>query len=70
MDPFKLVDVAIALAQEEREQSDYNPHFPGRAPGVMILGALSVRTAMLSFNSVAVRDRREFAVYLLIKDRM
>ena len=48
---------------------DYNPSFPGRAPAVMILGALTVRTAMLSFNAVAEADRREFAIHLLIRIR-
>ena len=59
----------FCTAQEEREQSDYNPNFAGRAPGIMILAALSVRTAMLSFNNVAAGDRREFAIYLLIRSR-
>ena len=59
----------FCAAQEEREQADYNPSFPGRAPAVMILGALTVRTAMLSFNAVAEADRREFAIHLLIRVR-
>lgn len=59
----------FCTAQEEREQADYNPHFTGRAPGIMIIGALAARTAMLSFNGVAAEHRREFAVYLLIRNR-
>ena len=59
----------FCTAQEEREQADYNPEFAGRAPGVMIAGALMVRAAMLSFNRVAEPDRRQFAIFLLIKNR-
>lgn len=59
----------FCIAQEEREQADYNPDFAGRTPGALILGALAVRTAMLAFNGVPTGDRRNFAVYLLFKPR-
>jgi hypothetical protein len=59
----------FCTVQEERIQADYNPQFAGRAPGIIILGALAVRTAMLSLNSVAAVDRRKFAIYLLIRSR-
>ena len=59
----------FCMAQEDRIQADYNPRFAGKPLGTVIFQSLAVRATMLSFNGVAADSRRDFALYLLIKNR-
>ena len=68
--PAEIQDFAITFvaAQKMRHEADYNPHSRWDKDGVM-QGIYEAESAIRRFRQVPAKDRRAFAIYVLLEFR-